>query len=102
MDIADTQAYIWRLGVYFADNGQKQRTKMSKRFASRSARHSGDDKDAAGRGRTNVPLAMTPAYPAKPMATAYVPQLSPRASSRARGMPLQHRRPCQRPRQKQE
>ena len=24
MDIADTQAYIWRLGVYFADNEQKQ------------------------------------------------------------------------------
>ena len=70
---------------YFADNGQKQRTKMSRRFASKSARHSGDEKDAAGRGRTNGPLATTPAYPAKPMVTAYVPQLSPRASNGARG-----------------
>lgn len=87
MDIADTQAYIWRLGVYFADNEQKQRTKMSRRFASRSARHSGDDKEAAGRGRTNVPLAATAAHLAKAMAAAYVPQLSPRASSGARGTP---------------
>lgn len=65
----------------------RNRTKTSRRFASRSARHSGDDKDAAGRGRTNVPLAATPAHPAKALTAAYVPQLSPRVSSGARGTP---------------
>lgn len=38
-------------------------------------------------GEEHLSLAETPVYPAKAMATACMPQLSPRASSGARGTP---------------